>query len=251
MCVTAEKIIDFNPFLEVIETEKKPKRPSVNQQHSKEVYPIRESENIQKCIDVLNQKIERWRGNSTKYKLAKRNKMLFVVGINVGIRASDLVKLQFSFFMDGFGHMKERYVIKQEKTKNKNKYVTLFFNPVVQKVVADYKKEFGCRIDDYLFPSQKCNDYGDVVPLKAKELWRIMDNLAKDAELPYNIGSHSLRKTFGYWAYQNAKDKTARVQLLQKIFNHSSPLVTLTYIGITYEEIEEVFNSLDFGVELT
>ena len=43
------------------------------------------------------------------------------------------------------------------------------------------------------------------------------------------IGTHTLRKTFGYHAYNNGYDIT----LIQKLFNHSSQSVTLRYIGIT------------------
>src|SRR5574344_1850341 len=53
------------------------------------------------------------------------------------------------------------------------------------------------------------------------------------------IGTHSLRKTFGYHHYQQFKD----VVLLQKIFNHSSPSTTLRYIGIEQEEIDQRYNN--------
>ena len=46
-----------------------------------------------------------------------------------------------------------------------------------------------------------------------------------------------MRKTFGYHHYQKFKD----VAMLQKIFNHSSPQITLRYIGIEQEQIEESY----------
>lgn len=42
------------------------------------------------------------------------------------------------------------------------------------------------------------------------------------------VGTHTLRKTFGYWHYKQYKD----VAILQDIFNHSAPSITLRYIGI-------------------
>jgi len=48
----------------------------------------------------------------------------------------------------------------------------------------------------------------------------------------------SLRKTFGYHFYQETKD----VVLLQNIFNHSAPSVTLRYIGINQDIIN---NAID------
>ena len=55
-----------------------------------------------------------------------------------------------------------------------------------------------------------------------------------------DIGSHSLRKTFGFWNYELYKD----VAILQEIFNHSSPSITLRYIGIT----EDMKNETIIGV---
>ncbi|MCJ2173246.1 hypothetical protein C7M22_00288 [Bacillus velezensis] len=43
-----------------------------------------------------------------------------------------------------------------------------------------------------------------------------------------NIGTHTLRKTFGYHFYRQTKD----VAMLQEIFNHSDQRTTLRYIGI-------------------
>lgn len=51
------------------------------------------------------------------------------------------------------------------------------------------------------------------------------------------IGTHTLRKTFGYHHYEKFKD----VVMLQKIFNHSSTEITLRYIGIEQDEIDESY----------
>lgn len=48
----------------------------------------------------------------------------------------------------------------------------------------------------------------------------------------YNVGTHTLRKTFGYHMYKKNKD----VAMLMDILNHSSPDITLRYIGISNEQ---------------
>jgi integrase len=53
-------------------------------------------------------------------------------------------------------------------------------------------------------------------------------------DIPDGIGTHTMRKTFGYWHYKQFKD----VAELQMILNHSHPGITLKYIGITDEQIE-------------
>ena len=47
-----------------------------------------------------------------------------------------------------------------------------------------------------------------------------------------------MRKTFGYHHYQKFKD----IAMLQKIFNHSTPQVTLRYIGIDQDQIDYSYN---------
>ena len=47
--------------------------------------------------------------------------------------------------------------------------------------------------------------------------------------------NHSLRKTFSYHLYKTYKD----VALLQELLNHSSPSITLRYIGISQDNIDE------------
>jgi len=51
------------------------------------------------------------------------------------------------------------------------------------------------------------------------------------------IGTHTLRKTFGYFAFTKGVDITR----IQQLFNHSAPSVTLAYIGITSDELDNVY----------
>ena len=48
-----------------------------------------------------------------------------------------------------------------------------------------------------------------------------------------------MRKTFGYHHYKQFKD----VVILQKIFNHSSPQITLRYIGIEQDQIDYSYSN--------
>ena len=69
--------------------------------------------------------------------------------------------------------------------------------------------------------------------------YRIINKACKSIGIEGLIGTHTLRKTFGYHHYQKFKD----VVILQKIFNHSTPEVTLRYIGIEEDEIFESYEN--------
>ena len=65
--------------------------------------------------------------------------------------------------------------------------------------------------------------------------YNIMQQLKEGCKIPYNIGTHSLRKTYGYWFYK----QTNNIVALQNILNHSNPSITLIYIGMQQKEVEE------------
>jgi len=52
-----------------------------------------------------------------------------------------------------------------------------------------------------------------------------------------NIGTHSLRKTFGYHVY---KKSDSDIGLVQKLLNHSVSGATLRYIGVDREKMDDI-----------
>lgn len=226
-----------------------PKKPNnrVAGQDS-EVYAFRTKEEINAMIGVFDKHIQDAE-NDNQRMIAYRNKMLFVIGINVGIRASDLRELKWAFFFDvdadGTLQFKEFYKFVPKKTSKTRKYVRINFNDAVKKIVNAYIAEYPIKdMNDYLFASRKGNN-----PISVDGLRMIVKDAAKEAGIRQNIGSHSLRKSFGYWAWHNAADKNKALVTLQTIFNHSSPAITARYIGITNDEVKDVFDNLNLGIE--
>lgn len=82
---------------------------------------------------------------------------------------------------------------------------------------------------------------GENQPITRIQAYRIINDACAIAKIKGAIGTHTLRKTFGYWAYKQGIDIT----LLMKIFNHSAPSITLRYIGITQEDINNVYVNLN------
>ena len=57
-----------------------------------------------------------------------------------------------------------------------------------------------------------------------------------------NLGTHTMRKTFGYHFYLQTKD----IVLLMRIFNHSDEKKTLRYIGIEQTTINEAMRKFSY-----
>lgn len=213
-----------------------------------EVYAFRTKEEIAAMVKVFDRHIND-ASNNEQRQIACRNKLLFIIGLNVGIRGSDLRTLQWNFFFDKNGDelvFKKFYTLQPMKQRKQHKFVKLFFNQAVQKVIMDYITEYPIdNLDGYLFASRKGNE-----PIVVASLWRIIKDAAEEAGIKQNIGSHSLRKSFGFWCWHESADKNKALVMLQQIFNHSSTQTTAKYIGILDDEIEDMFNSIALGFDM-
>lgn len=146
--------------------------------------------------------------------------MLFVLGINSGLRISDMLKLKVKD-VRGKSHL----VLREQKTAKNKRFL---INSNLRQELEEYTKEM--EAEEYLFQSR----IGKNKPLSRFQAYRILSTAGRKLGLE-NIGCHSTRKTFGYHHYKQHKD----VALLQKLFNHSSPSITLDYIGITQDIIDQ------------
>lgn len=244
-------VISFEDLRKEKEVKAKPKHERKGGKvagQSSEVYPFSKKEDIAAIINVFNNHIET-AATPTQKRIAYRNRMLLLIGLNAFLRASDLRTLQYSFFFDeksdGTLEFKKFYTIMPKKTRKHKKFVKLFFNDVTKKAVMDYIEEYPFEsLDDYLFASRKGDE-----PITAVALGRIIKDAAIEAGIEYNVNSHSLRKSAGYWMYRNAENQSSALVLLQNILGHSNQTTTMRYIGITTDEIEEAFDSLNLGIE--
>lgn len=179
-----------------------------------EVSPIRDKQVVRDMIEFLREKSE-------------RNALLFEMGIYSGLRISDILNLRVR---DVKG--KEKLYLKERKT---GKQTAIEINPELRKDLNRYisdKKSY-----EVMFPSSR----GMNKPITRQQAYHIINEAGRHFGLE-RIGTHTMRKTFGYHMYQATKDIT----LVQKLLNHSSPEITLTYIGMTQDRKDAAVRSLRF-----
>lgn len=155
-----------------------------------------------------------------KEALTDRNRLMFIMGVSFGLRISDLLTLKL-----GDLRGKDFFMIGEEKTRKKRK-ITL--SEAVKEEIA----KLDGNDDDYVFRSRQ----GGNKPISRVQAYRILNAAAKRVGIG-SIGCHSLRKTFGYQLHSKGVDITR----IMAIFGHSSPEITLAYIGITDEEISDAY----------
>jgi integrase len=153
-----------------------------------------------------------------KQRLNPRDSFMFTLGINVGVRISDLLQLKVKDIR-GKNHL----IMTESKTGKQKRFL---INSKLKEVIYNYTE--GMEAEAWLFPSRK----GDQ-PISRVQAYRVLNKTAKDIGLD-EIGTHTLRKTFGYWFYKQTKD----IAMLQEMFNHSAPSITLRYIGINQDNMD-------------
>lgn len=177
----------------------------------KYVEPIREK-------DWLNEFLDYFKSNNT------RDYVMFTVGIHTGLRISDILPLKKKDILG-------THIMLLEKKTGKQKR---FIIPLpLKRVLDEYTKNL--KNTDYLFKSQKKTVTGKQKPIDRTRAYRILQIAAVAIGYPEPIGTHSMRKTFGYNFYEKYKE----VASLMKIFNHTKETTTLFYIGVGQDDLDE------------
>lgn len=179
------------------------------------VEPIREKFDIYQIIQ--------WFNSTNKQKYA----VLFTLGINSGLRISDLLSFKVK---DVY---KKTAITLREKKTGKHKIFPL--KEELQKLLNDFCKNR--NPDDWLFLGR------GKLKLDRIQVYRFIVQACEELQIRANVGTHTMRKTFGYHHYKQFHD----IALLQIIFNHSSSAITKRYIGITQDEINESYLCLNLN----
>lgn len=163
------------------------------------VQPLRTKEEI----DEMKLDIKRGnKGTPKRPELAKRDVLIFLIGMNTGLRVNDIIRLKV-----GDVKGKNQFVIYEGKTAKRREVNVGMLQDEIERYTEDRHPE------GYLFKSQKGDGH-----ITTTQVYRILDDAA-DFLGRDDVGTHTMRKTFGYHHYKQFKD----VAILQEIFNHAAP----------------------------
>lgn len=156
-----------------------------------------------------------------------RDHLLFVMGINNGLRAGDLVKIKVKDVKDL--KIGDTLTIKESKTKKDN---ILMVNKTVHRALREYLDMVKPDEEEFLFPSRKGNGH-----LQSQAVSKLVKGWTKAINLKGNYGAHTLRKT---WGYIQRTVHGVGFEIICKRYNHSSPAITMRYLGIEDKEVHGV-----------
>lgn len=215
-------------------TSEPPRKTNYRRGEEQTVFPIKSREQLNAMASWL-------RANADpKYLLG------FILGINLGLRANELLELKCSdiFFPDGrircnsddYSDTTDRISVFQEKVdKRRGLYLNASCVHAIQWYYGDKGNHYS---DKYVFASREGGH------IEVDTLRKVLKRAAKACGIKQNIGTHTLRKTFGYFHYQSNHD----IVFLQRLFGHSSALVTMRYIGIADEEEKKAYHEVSIDL---
>lgn len=234
-------VVNFKPKGKEIKLRKDglPKQTKSNGRKgvAQEVYPIKDKEDIEKMKQYFRDKIDSvWYPHQKK--IAGRDLLLFKVGLNLGLRCGDLVSLKWGEILDSDGNFKDGIRRQEQKTK---KFKTFFLNQACRDAFTDYINEFKPCLDsgNYIFRSREGGH------IEVRTMGKVIKEAGVECGIKKPLGSHSLRKSFGYFFYMAHLNDVRALTHLQRLFAHSSPAVTLSYIGIEDEESKEYYDDVN------
>lgn len=190
-------------------------KPNNRKEGKSEVYPFWNIEDIKAMADYFLEK--EW----------YHHYLAFMLGLLLGRRIGDTMRFKWSDFYWPNGRMKDELIIKEEKTsKSTNPWICKY----AKSVIKFYLEKTGINprennYQDDVFPSTAA--YREAGYRKA------FKQAAVAVGIKYPVSTHSTRKTFGYWSRQIHPRDVDSIQILQRIFAHSDPQVTLSYIGLS------------------
>ena len=179
------------------------------------VNPIRKKEHIDAIKDLL--------------KNQHRNLALFTFGINTALRASDILQIKVGQ-VEGL-EVGESFVIREKKTKKVRRVV---LNEATHRAINEYLK---VRAETSPNAPLFLSRIGKEKAITVSYLNNLVKRWGKVVGVKENLGSHSLRKSFGY--HQRLAGTSLPILLVA--FNHSNQRQTLSYLGIEEEELTEAF----------
>lgn len=185
------------------------------------VEPIRDKQLIRDILKALA---------ADRSPAGERRYLMFATGIYLGRRIGDMLRLRV-----GDVQGRRTLDIVEQKTGKK---ISMEINASLRNIYRERLE--GRSPEEWLFCSRQRNRVtGEQMPINERTALRDLKRIGKMARLPddYNLGTHTMRKTFGYWYYKNYGD----LATLMMMFNHSKAEVTLIYIGITDDQLRTAF----------
>ena len=185
---------------------------------------------------IRNEKdLEAFRNYYLEQKPNYRNYALICLGVNTALRISDILNLKWRDIYDSNKRcFKKHIIVTERKTRKKNQIAINRSTKIGLQLYLNSLHYFD--LDEYIFMGKYEHTH-----LCRSQAFRIIKQAALSLNIEEDISCHSMRKTFGYYAWKMGTPPA----VLMDIYNHSSYEITKRYLGIIQDDKDSVFLSVN------
>jgi len=171
-----------------------------------------------------------------------RNRSLFMLGVSVGGRISELLALTIGDVWQNHQPVKD-LLFQKDIVKGKETARMIPVNADGRKAIADliawHREQYGTLAPERpLFVSRKGN-----AAMTRKTGHIVLKEAFEHAGLNGKLATHSLRKSFAQRVY----DASGDVVLVQELLGHADIVTTRKYLGVSYQKAQRVVEAIETG----
>ena len=174
--------------------------------------------------------------------VSPRDKAMFVLQLNTGMRIGEVLSLKLGDVCNKFGVVFGSFELKSKNTKTKHGG-SLVINSTAKKALQKHCRILvakGHRLNDALFPSRQGKFGSSVGRQRASQIYKILFELA--GIVGGKLGTHCARKTFIGQIYSKTKD----LLLCKTLLRHSSIATTCLYLESAMSQVRDAVMQLEF-----
>ena len=177
---------------------------------------------------------------------AVRNRSLFMLGVSVGGRISELLALNVNDVWQNNKPVKDllfdRNIVKGGEV-SRAVPVNTDGRQAIENLIAWHAKMFGDITSTRpLFPSRKGQGLKAMTRIAAHDALKIA---FEAAGLNGKLGTHSLRKSYAQRLYEQTND----IYAVQEMLGHKSVVTTQRYLGVNYASVRDASEAMSIHAE--
>ena len=162
---------------------------------------------------------------------------IWKVGVNTALRISDLLSLTMNDIRSLDAEQPALHLKEQKTGKLRKIVVNQSALVVMQRRFTDHPEHV------WLFQSEAVNRNRrePPKPINRRSVSRVFEQVGRCVAPKVALGTHSMRKTRGYAMHKAGRS----IESIAKVLNHSSPAVTMRYIGLVQQDIDKSYTELE------
>ena len=158
---------------------------------------------------------------------------LWKVGLNMALRISDLLAVRY----DLLDLQRAEYVCREGKT---GKVRTIKLNRPALEVINRRRANYPADVFLFQVHSTRTKSMAPKA-IDRTTVARAFKAVGEMNGVEVRLGTHSMRKTRGYMMWSDG----VPLEVIAKVLNHSSPAVTMAYIGLTKKTVQDTYETYE------